>query len=58
MTNTHFIVVPQDSKFSSRFTRTWAIFNRLTNKVEEGGFSTRTAAVDYMEREYLAPQEA
>lgn len=30
----------------------WCIFNTYLNRVEEGGFFSRTRAEDYLEREY------
>lgn len=48
MTNTHYIVVPQGTSFSRR----WAIVDTRTGYIVESGFSSRSAAFDYLEREY------
>jgi len=48
MKNTQYIVVPHGIPSSRR----WAIIDTRTGFVAESGFSSRSAAWDYIQREY------
>jgi hypothetical protein len=45
MTNTQYIVI-KDRECG------WSIFNTITRTIVEGGFSSRSAAMDYLNLEY------